>query len=113
MIGTARAKGKMKSTTAAGPVEKARGMKRKGVAPRINLPAMSDSGGDNEQHAVAKRSTKGMRPGPGLPLGKGIEPFRDKNSEGQSFKTVGPRNNSSDAGGAIDEWCKGKRASYR
>lgn len=113
MIGTAQAKGKVKSTTSAGPVEKARGMKRKGVAPRINLPAMSDSGGDNEQHAAAKRSTKGMRPGIGLPRDKVVEPFRDKNSKGQSFKTVGARNNSSDAGGAVDEWCRGKRASYR
>jgi len=113
MLGDAKAKGKIKSTTSAGPVEKARGMKRKGVAPRINLPAMADSGGDNEQHEVAKRSTKGMRPGIGLPRDKVVEPFREKNAQGGSFKTVAPRQVKGDAGNAIDEWCAGKRKSYR
>jgi hypothetical protein len=113
MIGDAGAKGKVKSTISAKPVEKVKGMKRKGTAPVINTPSASDGGGDSETRDVAKRSTKGMRPGIGLPRDKVVEPYRTRNGEGQSFKTVGAKNNNGDAGSAIDEWVKGKRASYK
>jgi hypothetical protein len=114
MVGNAGAKGKVKSTTSAGPVEKAKGMKRKGVAPKINLPAMSDGGGDNEQKAVAKRSTKGMRPGTGVESpAKMWDAVSDMRNAGKSFKTLMPRNEKSDAGSLIDEWCNGKRKGYK
>ena len=116
MIGQVMARGKVKSTTSPGPVEKARGMKRKGVAPRLNLPAMADSGGDNEQHEVAKRSTKGMRPGHGVErpakMFDSVENMRNGTGKGKSFKTSYPKTEN-DAGSRVDEWCSGKRKDYR
>jgi hypothetical protein len=114
-VGDARAKGPVKSTTSATPAytqKNARGQSFKTVTPR-NKPGHSDGGGDMETASVAKRSTKGMRPGIGLSRDRAVEPFRDRNSAGQSFKTVGPRSNSSDSGAAIDAWCKGSRKTYR
>lgn len=59
----------------------------------------TQGGGDAETAKVAKRASK-------MPNGVGVsrttaEPYRGKNSQGQSYKT------------AVDEWCKGTRKSYR
>lgn len=113
MIGTAVARGKRKSTTAAGPEFKIRNGKSFKTVNKSTGADDTDGGGDAEVAAVAKRSTKGMRPGIGLPRDRVVEPFRERNKEGQSFKTVGPKNNNGDAGAAVDAWCKGKRSSYR
>jgi hypothetical protein len=73
-----------------------------------------DSGGDAEGHAAAKRSTKGMRVGPGL---KGAEVFdavgNMRNATKKSFKTIYPKDDNSDAGSHVEEWCQGKRKSYK
>jgi hypothetical protein len=74
---------------------------------------MSDSGGDSETHKVAERMTRGMRPGIGLPRDRVVEPFRERNSKGQSFKTVGPRAVKGESGEAVDSWCRGKRSTYK
>lgn len=60
----------------------------------------SDGGAEKETAAVAKRAGKGMAPGVGVSRTT-AEPYRGKNSQGQSYKT------------AVDEWCKGTRKSYR
>jgi len=59
----------------------------------------TQGGGDAETARVAKSAAK-------MPNGVGVgrttaEPYRGKNSRGQSYKT------------AVDEWCKGTRKSYR
>jgi len=113
-IGDAKAKGKVKSTTKAMPPPET--IPRnwvKGRAFTTNTPASSDGGGDADTAAVAKRSTKGMRPGIGLPRDKVVEPYRDRNGAGQSFKTIGAKNNNGDSGAAIDQWVMGKRKSYK
>lgn len=71
-----------------------------------------DGGASKELAATAKRSTHGMRPGIGLSRDRVVEPFRERNSAGQSFKTISPRAKG-DSGGAVDEWCRGKRKDYK
>lgn len=84
-----------------------------GRAPKtIEGMRQSDGGAGKEIAAVAKRSTHGMRPGIGLSRDRVVEPFRERNSAGQSFKTIGPRAND-DSGGAVDAWCRGKRKDYK
>lgn len=58
-------------------------------------------------------STKGMRAGTGASPGKKIEPFRERNGQGQSFKTIGQRAVKDDSGAAIDRWCRGKSKDYK
>lgn len=94
MIGTGIKKEPSRKTN---PFKKknAKGQSFKTIFPK---PA-SDGGGGKEVAAVAKRVAK-------MPNGVGVsrttaEPYRGKNSQGQSYKT------------AVDEWCKGTRKSYR
>lgn len=109
MIGDAKVRGKRSSTTDAGPEFKKRnGKSFKTIAAGTD----SDSGGDAEGHEAAKRSTKGMRPGPGS-KGSTVEPYRTRNSAGQSFKTIGARDVQNESGRAVDAWCRGARKDYK
>lgn len=113
MIGDAFAKGKVKSTTDAGPVFKKKNSKGKSYK-TVDGMRTSDGGGDDEDAAVAKRSTKGMRVGTGVEdPAKMFDSVKNMRNAGKSFKTITPRNNDSDSGSHVDEWCKGKRASYK
>ena len=77
----------------------------KGQSFKVAMPSTgkddTDSGGSAESRKTARRMVKGMKPaGPGV--GRTTpESFREKNSQGQSHKTV------------VAEWCEGKRKSYR
>lgn len=80
------------------PAKNAKGKSYKTVASRADKG--SDGGGGAETAKVAKSAGKGMPPGVGVGRTT-AKPYQGKNSQGQSHKTV------------IDEWCSGKRKSYR
>jgi hypothetical protein len=107
MIGDARARGKVKSTTSDRPVFNEKRPGRNGgvktIAPSTGKDD-NDSGGDHEQHAVAKRMTHGQKPGTGL--GQAEKPMPTPR------RTIPPRSQN-DSGGRIDEWCRGKRSDYK
>lgn len=75
----------------------------------------SDSGGDSEQGSVAKRMTKGMKPGIGTPTGEGPKPYAAKMGTGKNsgHKLIPSKDESRDSGAAIDAWCCGKRSTYK
>jgi hypothetical protein len=116
MIGDAGARGPRKSTTAAGPEFVKKNSQGKSFKTIAGKPK-SDGGGDEENAAVSKRSTKGMRPGPGVSapaeMWDSVKNMRNGMGKGKSFKTSYPKENTSDAGSRIDEWCNGKRGSYK
>lgn len=106
MIGDAKARGKVHSTTSDRPVFKDKKSKLgtlKTIAPSTGKDD-NDSGGDHEQHATAKRMTKGMKPGTGLNDGAKHMPT--------PRRTIPPRSQN-DSGGRIEEWCQGKRSDYK
>ena len=108
MIGEAKARGKVHSTTSDKPVFTAKRPGRNGgvktVAPSTGKDD-NDSGGDREQHASAKRMTHGQKPGTGL--GQAEKPMPT------SRRTISSKDDSCDSGAAIDAWCQGKRSSYK
>jgi len=75
----------------------------------------SDGGGGAEDAAVAKRSTKGMRPGPGTKLSdsKTPAPFKAKNWSRGVNRTIASKGRSDGGGDALNEWCLGKRKGYK
>ncbi len=76
----------------------------------------TDSGGDGEQGSTGRKMTKGMKnSGPGLPNGPGPKPFAKKMGSGRNsgHKLVDSKDDSTESGQAIDEWCQGKRSSYK
>jgi hypothetical protein len=94
MIGDAKAKGKSHGAKAF------TGKNSKGQSFKINLPSVSDGGGDFEQKPTAKRMDKHTaRPGVGS---------RDKQSAAkQVTRKINPQ------GSAVDSWCRGERSSYK
>jgi hypothetical protein len=113
MVGNAGAKGPKKLS---GVTEyKDKRSKRKSYEAVDSTPA-TDSGGDREGAAVAKRSTKGMRPGTGVEkpaqMWDAVNNMRHGNSKGSGFRTSYPKSED-DAGSRIDEWCSGKRKNYK
>lgn len=112
MIGDAGARGPRKSTTAAGPEFKKKNAKGQSFK-TVDGMRKGDGGGDDETAEVAKRSTKGMRPGPGVEKPAEMFDAVKNMRSGRSFKTNYPKDETSDAGSRIDEWCSGKRKDYR
>jgi hypothetical protein len=82
------------------PFKEKNGRSFKTIAPGKD---MKDDSGDAETHGPAHRATKGMKPGTGVKPTSKRQPasYMERNSMGQSFKTV------------VDEWCSGKRKSYK
>ncbi len=106
MIGDAKARGKVKSTTGDRPVFKDKKSKLgtlKTVAPSTGKDD-NDSGGDHDQHATAKRMVRGMKNGTGLGQAEKHMPT--------PRRTVQPRSQN-DSGGRIEEWCRGERSDYK
>jgi hypothetical protein len=112
MIGDAKAHGAPRNSKT-NPFKTRRGRSAFQLSPTSTGKNDTQGGGDEEVAKVAKRSTKGMRPGIGLPRHSVVEPFREKNSRGQSFKTVAPRAANTDSGAAVDRWCRGQTKGYR
>ena len=112
MIGDAKARGPARKS-GSNPFKVKRGRSAYQLSPASTGKDDTVGGGDKETERVAKRSTKGMRPGIGLPRNRVVEPFRERNAKGQSFKTVGPRDVKNESGRAVDAWCRGKRSNYR
>jgi hypothetical protein len=111
MVGDVKAKGPKK--VSGSDEYKGKRSKRKSYEAVDSTPA-TDSGGDKEGAAVAKRSTRGMRPGPGVAApAKMWDAVENMRNAGKSFKTIMPRDMKSDSGALIDEWCSGKRKSYK
>lgn len=101
MIGDAVARGKRGNTQAHGPEFKQKNSK--GQSFKTVTPAASDGGGDHEQKQTAKRmNSKGQRPGVGIADRQA--PHKQQAHKG--LKHV-------DQGQIIDEWCAGKRGSYK
>ena len=75
----------------------------------------SDGGGGAEDAAVAKRSTKGMRPGPGTKLSdsKTPAPFKAKSWSRGVNRTIASKGTSEGGGVALNDWCLGKRKGYK
>jgi hypothetical protein len=101
MIGDAAARGKVKSTTKPGPEFKKKNSKGQSFKTLDNGRESSDGGGGHETASIAERSTKGMRPGTG---GRDRQNSKDQ----QAHKLV-----AHDQGSIIDQWCRGKRGSYK
>ena len=110
MIGDTKARGKVRSTTSPGPEFKKKNSRGKSYKTIDTHKDEPDDSGDADTHDVAKRSTRGMRTGTGLPNGQGPMPYERKGRGG--FKTTGAPGNS-DSGCAVGAWCKGKRGSYK
>lgn len=106
MIGDAKARGKVRSTTHDMPVYTEKRSRLGGVKTVASSTGKNDndSGGDHEQHVTAKRMTKGMKPGTGLSDGAKHMPT--------PRRTIPPRSQN-DSGGRIEEWCQGKRSDYK
>lgn len=105
MIGDAIARGKRKSTRAHGPEYKeknSKGRSYKHAQPSTGEDD-TDSGGHREQRHTAKRMHKGMKPH-GVGVSDKQAPHKQK--ERKEVKHV-------DQGDLLNEWCCGKRKSYR
>lgn len=116
MIGDAKARGPVRSTTKPGPeFKKKNGRSFKTIDTHKD---MADDDGDAGTHGVAHRATHGMKPGTGLPNGPGPKPFTEKRG-GHAYKVSADRGTSDGGGGAAlskaacDAWCQGKRSSYK
>jgi hypothetical protein len=103
MLGDARAAGKRHSTRKHGPEYKAKnshGRSHKHIAPAGH--AGRDSGGEQEMGGPAAHATHGHRPGTHV----ADRQAPHKQRERKEVKHV-------DQGMILDEWCAGKRRSYR
>jgi hypothetical protein len=98
MIGDAKAAGKSRKGPESFKQKNSKGQSFKTIAPSRD---MKDDDGDAGTHKVARASTKGMRPGPG---GRDRQNPKDQ----QAHKLV-----AHDQGSIIDQWCQGKRGSYK
>ncbi len=103
MIGDAGARGKRGNSYAAGPeFKKKHPFKGRSYISTDGKPA-ADSGGGPEKHATAKRMHKGMKPStPGV----ADRQAPHKQKERKEVRHV-------DQGQILDEWCAGKRGSYK
>lgn len=74
----------------------------------------SDSGGDSEQGSTGRKMVKGMKNGPGMENGPGPQPFTKKMGAGRNsgHKLIDSKSEE-DSGIAVDEWCRGKRSTYK
>lgn len=109
------------STTSAKPPYTAKNHKGASFkhVPKRNDASMS--GGGTALHVAVKRI--GIKPGIGLPKGKGAVAYEKKNSMGSSYKTVAPRGESDGGAGSrlatatgkairgkrLDSWARGAR----
>jgi len=102
MIGDAVAAGKRGNTYAAGPEFKKKNHKGRSHK-HVDGPRSSHGGGDGETEKVAKRAHR-TGPRPGTNVADRQAPHKQR-----EFKEV----RHVDQGNILDEWCKGKRGSYK
>ncbi len=106
MIGDAVARGKRSSTQAAGPEYKkknSKGQSFKHVPNRTGGEGKSDGGGSKETSKVAKSAHR-TGPRPGTNVADRQAPHKQR--ERKELKHV-------NQGNILDEWCSGKRGSYK
>lgn len=95
---------KAKSTTAKGPAFKAHNANGKGRSHKhLAEHGVSDGGGGHETTRAAKRVVAGRHP-PGVGVADRQAPHKQR--EAKEVKYLNPRQ-------ILDEWCKGKRSSYK
>ncbi|MGP6156253.1 MAG: hypothetical protein ACLPYS_01730 [Vulcanimicrobiaceae bacterium] len=102
MIGDAVAAGKRGNTYAAGPEFKKKNSKGQSHK-HVDGPRASHGGGDHENAKVAKRAHK-TGPRPGVNVADRQSPHKQR--EKKEVKHV-------NQGQILDEWCSGKRGSYK
>jgi hypothetical protein len=102
MLGDAFARGKRKSTRAHGPEFKEK--LSRGQAYKHSTPSAGDGGGDKETRASAARAHRGG------PRHGGVK-SHDKQAPHKQKERI--ENKHVDQGDLLDEWCRGKRRSYR
>jgi hypothetical protein len=102
MLGDAKAAGKRHSTRAHGPEFKEKHHFRKGAHKHV-VAGHSHGGGDHEvKHSARRAHSKGTRPGVGV---------HDRQAPHKQKERI--ENKHVDQGMILDEWCRGKRGSYR
>ena|SRR5271166_1667728 len=102
MIGDAVARGKRGSTSAAGPEFKKKNSQGRSHR-HVDGPNASHGGGDHETAKVAKRAHR-TGPRPGVNVADRQSPRKQR--ESKEVKHV-------DQGQILNEWCAGKRGSYK
>lgn len=102
MIGDAVARGKRSSTYAAGPEFKKKNHKGRSFK-HVDSERNSDGGGAHETAKIAKRAHK-TGPRPGTNVADRQAPHKQR--EHKEVRHV-------DQGNILDEWCRGKRGSYK
>lgn len=102
MIGDAAARGKRSSTLKAGPEFKKKNSEGSSFK-HVDGPRLKSSGGDHEGHRTGKRMhAKGTKPGVGVK-------DRQAPHKQKAFK----ESEHNEPGDILDQWCCGKRGSYK
>lgn len=102
MIGDAASRGKRKSTLAPGPEFKKKNSEGSSHK-HVDGPRHHHSGGDHEGHSSAKRMHRQMKPfSPGV---------ADRQAPHKQKSVKESKHN--EPGDIVDQWCCGKRGSYK